>query len=202
MFNVRGYDLLGIFNLSLSIIITKVFYPKARLIRLPVSVRGKNNIDFGLSLTTGRYCRLDTFSTTNSRESVLVFGENCQINDSVHIAGAKSITLGNNVLIASRVFITDHQHGSYSNQEQSSAFELALERRLHSKPVIIEDNVWIGEGAVILPGVKIGRNSVIGANSVVTKSVNENTIVAGNPARPIKYFDIDSEQWLAISNDR
>lgn len=55
--------------------------------------------------------------------------------------------------------------------------------------IIIEDNVWIGEGCVILPNVKIGQNSVIGANTVVTKDVPRNSIVVGNPGRVIRQIE-------------
>jgi acetyltransferase-like isoleucine patch superfamily enzyme len=55
---------------------------------------------------------------------------------------------------------------------------------------VIEDNVWIGESVVILPGVTIGKNSIIGANAVVTKSIPENSIAGGNPARIIKKIEI------------
>ena len=56
-------------------------------------------------------------------------------------------------------------------------------------PVIIEDNVWIGEGVCVLPNVTIGRNSIVGANSVVTKSFSENSVIAGNPAKLIKVLN-------------
>jgi acetyltransferase-like isoleucine patch superfamily enzyme len=64
------------------------------------------------------------------------------------------------------------------------------ENHIKDKPVIIEENVWIGANAVILPGVKIGKNSIVGAGSIVTKDVEENVIVAGNPARIIKRLDV------------
>ncbi|EGQ7835136.1 acetyltransferase [Vibrio vulnificus] len=195
---MKGYDLLGCINLLISLIVTKVLYSRARLVRLPVSIRGKKGIDFGSGLVTGRYCRIDTFPESNSNFPTIIFGSNCQINDSVHIAAVHRIRIGNNVLIASRVFITDHQHGCYSGSDQSSAFERPAQRRLSSKPVTINDNVWIGEGAIILPGVEIGENVIVGANSVVCKSVDSNSIVAGNPARVIKKFDEDSGTWLSI----
>jgi maltose O-acetyltransferase len=61
-----------------------------------------------------------------------------------------------------------------------------------AKPVVIEDNVWIGGGAILLPGVTIGRNAVVGAGAVVPKRVAANTVVAGNPARVIR--EIDQQQ--------
>jgi acetyltransferase-like isoleucine patch superfamily enzyme len=67
-----------------------------------------------------------------------------------------------------------------------------------SKPIIIEDNVWIGESVSILPGVRIGRGSVIGSNSVVTRSVPAYSIAAGCPAKTIKKYDRTSNAWLPV----
>jgi len=71
-----------------------------------------------------------------------------------------------------------------------------------SKPVKICENVWLGENAIILPGIEIGKNSVIGAGSVVTKNVPENCIVAGNPARIIKKYNFDNKKWEKINNNK
>ena len=88
------------------------------------------------------------------------------------------------MLMASRIYISDHSHGEIN----SEALMLPrLQRPLVSKgPVIIEDNVWIGEGVCIMPGVTVGRNSIIGANAVVTKSFPANCVIAGIPATIIK----------------
>ncbi len=58
-----------------------------------------------------------------------------------------------------------------------------------AKPIKIEDNVWIGGGAILLPGVRVGRNAVVGAGAVVTRNVPANTVVAGNPARVIREIE-------------
>ena len=87
-------------------------------------------------------------------------------------------------------------HGDYSDSEKmSDPYEHPKDRKLSAKPVIIHDDVWIGEMVSVLPGVEIGRGAIIGANSVVTKSVPEYSIVAGNPAKIIKRFDFESMEW-------
>ncbi|MGR5413683.1 DapH/DapD/GlmU-related protein [Vibrio astriarenae] len=197
---MKGYNFIGIVHLVFSYVLTKIFYSKAKLVRFPFSARGVKYIDLGEKLVTGRYCRIDSFPKDKDCGYLIRFGSNCQINDGVHIASVSNITIGNNVLIASRVFITDHFHGSYSGEIQSNPCELAAERELYYDSVIIEDNVWIGEGCSILPGTVIGKNSVIGANSVVTKSIPSDSIAVGNPARVIKKFDQNTKKWVLVSD--
>ena len=66
------------------------------------------------------------------------------------------------------------------------------------KQVVIEDNVWIGSNCVILPGVRIGSHSVIGAGSVVTKDISAFTVAVGNPAKPIKQCNFETKKWVRI----
>jgi acetyltransferase-like isoleucine patch superfamily enzyme len=111
-------------------------------------------------------------------------GDNVSFNFDCHIGCISHISIGNNVLIASKVFITDHYHGDMSKEDMLLP---PAKRKIFSKgPVVIEDNVWIGEGVAIMPNVTIGKNSIIGANAVVTKSFPENSIIAGIPAKQIK----------------
>ena len=176
---------------------TKCSVPSARLFRLPMDIRGKSGIDFGQRLTTGYGCRLESFSENGAKS--LFFGDDVQINDYVHISALKSVRIGNHVLIASKVFITDLAHGSYNGDENDSPPDsVAKKRLLSAKPVYIENNVWIGELCSILPGVTIGENSIIGANSVVTKSIPENCIAAGNPARVIKRYNAKTMLWEKV----
>lgn len=178
-------------------IITKFWVPSARIIRLPCDIRGMKGIDFGHGLTTGYGCRLESFSTDGSK--TLFFGNNVQINDYVHINALKNVKIKDNVLIASKVFITDLAHGSYNGDENDSLpYTIVKDRPLSSKPVLIEENVWIGEFCAILPGVTIGKNSIIGSNSVVTKSIPANSIAAGNPAKVIKQFNFNTMHWERI----
>jgi acetyltransferase-like isoleucine patch superfamily enzyme len=111
-------------------------------------------------------------------------GNNVTFNTDIHIGCINSIEIGDNCLFASRIYITDHQHGDTSEGMISI---IPTKRKLISKgPVIIENNVWIGEGVSILPGVTIGENSIVGSNSVVTKNVPKNSVVVGSPCKVIK----------------
>lgn len=190
------YGLLGSFHIVISFIYTKVFFPKARLIRIPFDVRNKSSMIISKGFTSGKNCRFESLS---SNKKTLFIGENVQVNDNVHITAINNVHIGNNVLIASKVYISDCAHGSYSEiGEHSSPESIPNERELIFKPVIIEDNVWIGENVSILPGVTIGKGSIIGANSVVTKSLPSGVIAAGVPAKIIKVFDKENNKWKSI----
>ena len=114
----------------------------------------------------------------------IIIGNNVACNSDCHIGCINKVIINDNVLMASRVYISDHSHGEISKE----ALKLVPTKRpLISKgPVIIEENVWIGEGACIFPGVTIGRNTIIGANAVVTTSMPANVVVAGVPAKIIR----------------
>lgn len=114
----------------------------------------------------------------------LLIGDNVVINDDCHIGVFNRVEIHNDVLIASKVYISDHSHGDTNYTDMLLPPRL---RPIVSKgPVIIEENVWLGEGVCILPNVRIGRNSVVGANAVVTKDIPPYSIAAGMPARVIR----------------
>ena len=101
-----------------------------------------------------------------------------------HIGCINEVKIGARVLIASRVYISDHSHGGTTLKDLSVP---PNERLLQSKgPVIIEDDVWLGEGVAVMLRVHIGNSSIIDVNSVVTKDIPPNSVAAGSPARVIK----------------
>lgn len=117
----------------------------------------------------------------------IVIGDNVSMGNDNHIGCIDKIEIGNNCLFGSRIYITDHDHGGTT----LDALQLPPEKRkLVSKgPVVIMDNVWIGDGVAILSGVTIGENAIIATNSVVTKDVSANTVVGGIPAKTIKTIE-------------
>jgi len=192
------YGFGGLIKIFYYIILTKVFFHKARIIRFPIEVRGRKFIDFGENLTTGTGCRIEAIPFY-SPKIIITFGKNIEINDYVHIAGISSIKIGDNVLIASKVFISDVQHGCYSGNNVHDHPDVPPgDRSLSSKDVIIDENVWIGESVSILAGVTIGKGSIIGANSVVSKSIPPYVIAVGSPAKPFKKFNFETNRWVEI----
>jgi lipopolysaccharide O-acetyltransferase len=152
-------------------------------------------VEIGSRFTTGVGCRIEAFPI-DQKSTVLRIGNNVQINDYVHITAVSNVKIGNNVLMASKVYISDSTHGSYSgNSLDSHPESIPIDRPLTYENVVIADNVWIGEHVSILPGVSIGRGTIIGANSVVTKSLPEYVIAVGIPAKPIKRFNLTTQHW-------
>ena len=195
---MNKYSLIGKIKLFYSFIVTRLFYKKARLIRQPFDIRGKEYIELNQGFTCGFGCRLEAYPKSEN-EKVLIIGKNVQINDYVHISARERIEIRDNVLIASKVFISDLDHGCYLSNKFFDINIIPKERFLFSKPVIIDRNVWIGENVSILSGVEIGENSIIGAGSVVTKNIPKNTIAVGNPARVIKKYNEITKKWERIN---
>lgn len=110
----------------------------------------------------------------------ITIGDGCLMSPGARISASDEITLGNGVMLANGAYITDSDwHGLYDR----------IDRDEEVRPVILEDNVWIGDHAMVLKGVTIGENSVVGAGSVVTSDIPPNVVVAGNPAKIVKHLD-------------
>lgn len=191
------YSLAEIIQLAYWLIRTKLISKKVRLFCFPITLRGKRFIDFGEGLTTGVGCRFDVFS--NEGGKIVSFGKNCQINDYVHIVGMNRIEIGNNVLMASHIFISDNSHGSYKGDENdSNPLEPPIERDYPTAPITIGDNTWICEGVIIMPGSNIGKGCVIGAHSIVRGSIPDFTIAVGCPAKVIKKYNFERKRWERV----
>ncbi len=138
----------------------------------------KNAIKIGKNSRIGFGVRLEA----GFRGKILI-GNNVLIHDYSFIYAHNNLNIGDNSMISPNVFITDFNH-KFPHQKYKHL--LKSPTGYDDKKVMIGSNVWIGANSIILPGVTIGNNAVVGAGSVVTKSVPENTVVIGNPARIIK----------------
>ena len=110
----------------------------------------------------------------------ITIGDHCNIGEYCHITAINQIVIGNGLLTGRFVLISDNSHGGLSQAE--AAIPPAARELVSKGPVIIGDNVWIGDKVTILAGVHIGNNAIIAANAVVTEDVPANTLVAGVPA--------------------
>lgn len=136
----------------------------------------------------GRNVNIDTPFYCDYGKHITI-GNNAIININCTFVDCNKIDIGNNVLIASNVQIYTATHPVrtqerlVANWNEDSAVPYF---RTYALPVKIEDNVWIGGGVIILPGVTIGKNSVIGAGSIVTRSIPAHSVAVGNPCRVIR----------------
>lgn len=122
---------------------------------------------------------LGRFTVVN-RKNVRI-GLNCAINHDVYILGRDEILIGNNVILSARCMLLD----AGFDVDKYLNFDMP-EYEYRKSYIHIEDNVWIGAGAIVLPGVTIYRNSIVAAGAVVTKDVPPYVVVAGNPAKIIR----------------
>lgn len=146
------------------------------------TILGGKYISIGDNVTLGKRTVLTAWNSLE-KEPYVSIGNNTVIGDDCHITAIREILIGSNVLMGKKITITDNSHGKGVLLDEIIH---PINRQLFSKgSVIIEDYVWIGDKVTILPGVTIGFNSIIGANSVVTKNIESNSIAVGNPAKII-----------------
>lgn len=149
---------------------------------------GEQYITIGNNTHLGDHGRLTAYSyyphTKQTFQPEIIIGNACSIGYQSHITAINKIVIGNNVLTGPRVLITDNAHGA----SVDSILDIAPSKRkmISTGPVLIEDNVWIGEGAMIMPNVHIGTGCIVAANSVVTKDIPPYSIAAGIPAKVIR----------------
>jgi acetyltransferase-like isoleucine patch superfamily enzyme len=153
---------------------------------IPEIAHPRSLVIFGRNIHLGKYAqiicasdncvRLTTWPSKQA-DAEIVIGDYCLISPGVRISAAESIRIGDNCMFAANVIVSDSDwHGIYNRIRPFRC----------TKPVVIENNVWLGERVIINKGVTIGENSVVGAGSIVTKSIPANSVAAGNPARIIK----------------
>jgi acetyltransferase-like isoleucine patch superfamily enzyme len=155
-------------------------------IKKDYSVYNPHYVEIGTGFRALERFRIEAFDSYGAQKFLptIKIGNNVNFNTDIHIGCINSIVIGDNCLFASRVFISDHNHGETTEQMLKLS---PMYRPLISKgPIVIKNNVWVGEGVAIMSNVTIGENSIIAANAVVTKDVPPNCIAAGVPAKIIK----------------
>jgi len=127
---------------------------------------------------------LNAKDTRGDGQPTLRIADRTYIGRFVQINAWQSVTIEEDVLISDRVFISDADHNF-----RRADIPIGMQGDAYIGPVTLCDGCWIGIGAVILPGVRIGRNAVVAANAVVTRDVPDRTVVGGIPAKIIRHMD-------------
>lgn len=141
----------------------------------------------------GKYSVVEDFSCLNNAVGDLIIGDYTRIGLGNTIIGPA--TIGHHVNLAQNVTVTGLNH---NYQDADKRID---EQGVSTRPVTIEDDVWVGANAVILPGVTLGKHSVVAAGSVVSRSVPPYSVCAGSPAKVIKQFNPQSKIWEKISSN-
>ncbi|WP_236673095.1 acyltransferase [Flavobacterium tagetis] len=147
------------------------------------------NISIGKGVSVAYKTWLAAVPHTNEEKCELVIGNGSSIGNFNHIYATKSIIIGENVLTADKVYISDNLH-----EYEDINVPIIHQHIRQIGTVVIGDGTWIGENVCII-GVKIGKNCVIGANSVVTKDIPDYCVVVGSPSYVIKRFCFDTNEW-------
>lgn len=133
---------------------------------------------------------IEDFTCINNGMGDIIIGKNCMVGIGNVLTGP--VTIGNNVILAQHVGVSGLNHG-YTD------INIPIRnQKCNVAEVRIEDDCWIGTNVVITSGVTIGKHSVVAGGSVVTKDVPSYSIVAGNPAKIIKQYNPDSEEWEKV----
>lgn len=166
----------------------------SRLLK-PYMLTNPDCIEMGENVFIRGYSRIEAIKSDGYSifTPAIKIGNGAHIEQYFHVGACELVEIGENVLIASGVFISDHNH-CFSDVNVA----IKLQGVEKGGKVIIEKNAWLGEGCAVLPGVTIGRNSIIGTNSVVTKDIPPYSIAVGIPAKVIKQFDFTTQQWVSV----
>ncbi len=181
--------------------------PKNLVIELPRRIRNPELIFLGDNIRLGPgslLIAIDNYPTPSMKHPEkqqysqkftpkITIGNRVTSTANLQIAAMSEITIEDDVMFASNINITDGLHG-YENANEPYKYQ----NMIRVAPIRIKRGCWIGQNVVILPGVTIGEFSIIGANSVVTKSIPDRCIAVGAPARVIKMWDETNQRWSSV----
>jgi lipopolysaccharide O-acetyltransferase len=162
-------------------------------------IAGVRHIRLGANFSAGDGLWLDAITEFAGHRYTpeIAIGESCNLSSYVHIACTNRVTIGDGFLCGSGVVISDHAHGQYRGAGQTGPEVRPAARRLSNDGVVaIGNNVWLGDGVVVLAGAEIGDGVVIGANSVVNGAIPAGTVAVGAPAKVVRRWN--GVEWVRV----
>ena len=181
----------GLFTLLLSRQFAEIG-PRA-LIHPPLRFNNLHQIRLCAGVTIHRDCWLVALGDDEDGRPKLIIKSHAAIGMGATISAAGHVEIGERVLLARNVYISDHGHAF-----EDIEIPIMDQGITVPKPVSIGNHTWLGQNACILPGVRIGEHCVVGANSVVTSDIPDRSVAVGAPARVVKTFNKSSQRWERI----
>jgi acetyltransferase-like isoleucine patch superfamily enzyme len=172
-------------------VIMKSFGSRSKIIS-PLKIFGAKNIHVGNKVIIEYKTWLAAYPHTGATNCNLTIDDGTHIGHFNHIYATSGIYIGRNVLTADKVYISDNLH-SYENVR----VPVNKQEIKQLKEVSIGDGSWLGENVCVI-GASIGKGSVIGANSVVTKDIPDYCVAVGSPAKVIKKYDFETGEWVKV----
>ncbi len=161
----------------------------------PLRFANLQQVRLAPGVVINRDCWILTVGELGDDRSIkLDVGSQCGIGMGATISAAKSVVLGDHVLLARNVYISDHGH-AFEDISRPIMYQGISE----PAPVMIGSHTWLGQNAVVLPGVTIGQHCIVGANSVVRNSIPDFSVAVGAPARVVKRFNQDTRRWEKVT---
>lgn len=162
---------------------------------LKPTITGGKKIFIGKNVFVRKNTWLAADPATGDANCKLVIGDGTYIGNNCHIYASSLIEIGKKVLIADKVYLSDNIH-SYENVNVPVIDQPV--KQLNA--VILKDGCWLGENVCVI-GAVIGKNSVVGANSVVTKDIPDYCVAVGSPAAVIKRYNFETKQWCKTDKE-
>lgn len=157
---------------------------------IKATVEGYKKISIGSKVYINANGWLACVPLTGNENCFLSIGDGTYIGRFCHFYATKGITIGNKVLIADKVYLADNLHGYMDINKP--VIDQPIQQ---TKEVMIGDGAWLGENVCVI-GASVGKQSVIGANSVVTQDIPDYCIAVGSPAKIIKRYSFDNKAWI------
>lgn len=161
----------------------------------PLLIGHPERVFLGRHVRIREMARLEAITEYNGRkyDPRIEIGDDTGFEQGLHLTCAESVKIGKQVTVSAYVMIQDCAHG------YEDVLKNVLEQKLNTQPIDIGDGCFIGLGARILPGVRLGRHCIVGSNSVVVGGCYEDySVLVGNPAKCIKRYDTNNKKWIRV----
>lgn len=173
------------------------FLKKGSRMQRPLSLSGIDCIEIGRKVGVRKNARIECYKKFSGQtlSPKLIIGDRVNIMNNFCALVADEIRIGQNCVIASGVSLVSENHGM--EIETDIPFQ---SQPLSHAPIVIGEGCWLGQNVIVLPGVKIGDKSIIGAGSIVNRDIPPYSMAVGSPAKVIKRYDFESHKWMRVKS--